>query len=557
MFEFVSTAVMEGSSYQKLGSPSREEHNHLPSFDTSERISLSKALAVGCGVLLSFLCIFLSIIGFVRNPVAQLTHLAYGGRELTSQYFEAFSLLVNLALTFVTDGLSFIHSLSLRWALAEDGKLEFNTNIRLLTSSRLSAPNRWWVNVLSLATLILCYGSTSVLFVSSIEFSDKSIVSSAADMDDDISAPVTNVCGDGMCANMVALLSLGIGLAVQTAIAVWCLLADHRKMHKDERILTWSANPLNASLAAQYKGLVCHQANRCMVSVHQRDHQLDGGVPPSARQGNAWAVHQGVRYTVYLLWALAVVAIAWPLIIADLCRKYGWAGFSWTPDDGSAIVLAMSPAENTGENAGAYFSFTAEMVLGVLFITGIQALQTTGLHMMELLVNLSRDEAAWRQATTKKGASYCSEPFYAAATSWENIILFIAKAVLHWIIGQSLFAQVGTVVTSSNNQKGAFFFVMAWSRLIVFAACAVFIAGFGTFLALRKPRGPQPAAWGHLQTLANLVDDWTTNKDGRFWWGDKTGLLEESGGTGGLRHAGTKDEREKLGVIAMDCYYAG
>jgi hypothetical protein len=38
-----------------------------------------------------------------------------------------------------------------------------------------------------------------------------------------------------------------------------------------------------------------------------------------------------------------------------------------------------------------------------------------------------------------------------------------------------------------------------------------------TFVALRRPRGPQPAAYGHVQTLANLVDEWSPV----MWWGHK------------------------------------
>jgi len=38
-----------------------------------------------------------------------------------------------------------------------------------------------------------------------------------------------------------------------------------------------------------------------------------------------------------------------------------------------------------------------------------------------------------------------------------------------------------------------------------------------TFMALRRPRGPQPATYGHLQTLANLVDEWSPV----MWWGHK------------------------------------
>lgn len=552
-------AAMETISYGRIDVPSQEKHagdDSLPPFDASEHTSTTSIIAIGSGTAFSLVCIIVSIVSFVKNPIGHLAELKYRRVVLRSTSFEAFSLLINLALTFVTDSLSFVHSVSLRWALADEGRLEFNTSIRLLTSSWRSGPNKWWVNTISLGTLMLCYGATSVLFVSSIE--DTSV---------EPSATITNdvcVCCRGMCTNMVALVSLGIGLAVQTAVAAWCLLASRRTdTHGQTAIPTWSTNPLNATLTALHRGLISHRDGRCMLSAHRRDAPVDGGVFPSSRQDFVRSVHRAVRYVVFFLWGLAVAAVAWPIIIALLDeRYYGGPRFSWMPDNWSAVVLAMSPAENIGQGnraqtAGAYFSFPAELVLGVLFVTTIQALQTAGLHFIELLVNLSRDEAAWRQATSKRGATYLSEPFWAAATSWENWVLFIAKSVLHWFIGQSLFAQVGTVVTKAGDKKGAMFIIMSWSRLTVYAICAIFMAAFATYLALRKPRGTQPAAWGHLQTLADLVDDWTTNKDGRFWWGDKTGLLAAPGETDVVRHAGMRDERVKLKAISMDCAYAG
>jgi hypothetical protein len=65
-----------------------------------------------------------------------------------------------------------------------------------------------------------------------------------------------------------------------------------------------------------------------------------------------------------------------------------------------------------------------------------------------------------------------------------------------------------------------------------------------------KPKGPQPATYGHIQTLADVVDDWTLNENGRFWWGDK-GCIE------GVRHAGMSSRRNDLGAIQMSALYAG
>ena len=47
-------------------------------------------------------------------------------------------------------------------------------------------------------------------------------------------------------------------------------------------------------------------------------------------------------------------------------------------------------------------------------------------------------------------------------------------------------------------------------------ALFIFACSF-TVVALYRPHGPQPAAYGHLQTLANLVDEWSPV----MWWGHK------------------------------------
>lgn len=78
------------------------------------------------------------------------------------------------------------------------------------------------------------------------------------------------------------------------------------------------------------------------------------------------------------------------------------------------------------------------------------------------------------------------------------------------------------------------------NRALAYMGVAVGSVVFSTVLAFWK-NGGQPAAFGHLQTLADLIDDWGVREDGRFWWGDK-------GGMGGVRHAGTSCSREELGV---------
>ena len=53
------------------------------------------------------------------------------------------------------------------------------------------------------------------------------------------------------------------------------------------------------------------------------------------------------------------------------------------------------------------------------------------------------------------------------------------------------------------------------------------VAIFITFIAKRRPSGPQPAAYGHIQTLTDLVDEWLPT----MYWGHK-------GDNGVVCHAG-------------------
>lgn len=75
---------------------------------------------------------------------------------------------------------------------------------------------------------------------------------------------------------------------------------------------------------------------------------------------------------------------------------------------------------------------------------------------------------------------------------------------------------------------------------------------FSTYLAMRPHRGYQPAALGHIQTLADLVDDWKTDRHGRLWRGNK---LTQSGDEAISRHAETSCWTEKLDTVQKEDLY--
>ncbi|KAG1858247.1 hypothetical protein C8R48DRAFT_266816 [Suillus tomentosus] len=173
-------------------------------------------------------------------------------------------------------------------------------------------------------------------------------------------------------------------------------------------------------------------------------------------------------------------------------------------------------------------------------IAAFQGLLTLGLHCSELIVNVIRDERQWRSATRSQGLRVATNPLKPIFTHPLCLILFIAKPFLHWMFGLSF-----KINASAYNDSLEDFSVMMFTAQIWNLCIALFIlACFFTVVALLRPHGPQPAAYGHLQTLANLVDEWSPV----MWWGHKEDGIPYC-------HAGTSDH--PLPDVKMDCVYAG
>ncbi|KZP02822.1 hypothetical protein FIBSPDRAFT_880000 [Athelia psychrophila] len=104
-------------------------------------------------------------------------------------------------------------------------------------------------------------------------------------------------------------------------------------------------------------------------------------------------------------------------------------------------------------------------------------------------------------------------PLVSVLGSWPNVLLLAAKPTLHWLFGLAINARA-----TANPQ--------IWNLAV---ALIVFTIGM-TFLAFYRPRGLQPATFGNVQTLADVIDVWAP----RIWWGYKVTNVS----TG---HAGTSD----------------
>ena len=448
-------------------------------------------------------------------------HLVRGAR-LSETAAEMILLLVSLVVTLCSDTLGFVHATSLRWALYHERRLEYNTNFRLFTSARATLANRWYMNLVSAASLVLAYSSSSALLL-------RGSYSSDADL----------------AVNGMALVLLGLGGLGQTATAALCW-----RRH-ETRIPSWSPNPLwNTVTCLKGSGLVEHRPGRCMQSVADR-HKEAQPTRPRHSQPRLWSI-RATRWIVVAVWALSVVSFIWAgiiIYIPTLMFSHNPFVFRWDTDPGdtySNVIFGMDPSTNDPQ-VDVTFPPGLQFFLGILFLFFVQGLQAVGLHCIELLVNMSRDEDVWRSAVRPKGTSpYSTGPFLAALSSWRTVLLSALKVVQHWLLGQSMVPHYHLDEPGPYSQ---FTFNMSSSRLLVFACVSAVAALFTTLLACWPVRGPQPAAWGHLQTLGDLIDEWNAPQ-GRLWWGDK-------GEIDGVRHAGTAGSRHEVGRIHQDVLYAG
>ncbi|KAG2038515.1 hypothetical protein BDR03DRAFT_1009743 [Suillus americanus] len=205
----------------------------------------------------------------------------------------------------------------------------------------------------------------------------------------------------------------------------------------------------------------------------------------------------------------------------------------------------------------------AWILLFVNILAVVQRPLALGLHHSELITNVIRDERQWRCATGRKGLRTVTNPVKTIFTHLICLVLSVAKpfmcesfrlvfviSVVVW----ALFTIFGYAYDGTLNVSSVFIFT-ALVRTYCLCKTATksshpradlelkhSAACFFTFVALYRPHGPWPVAYGHVQTLTNLVDEWSPV----MWWGHKEDGIPYC-------HAGTSDHPD----VMMDCFYAG
>ncbi|KAJ8594491.1 hypothetical protein M405DRAFT_485269 [Rhizopogon salebrosus TDB-379] len=335
-----------------------------------------------------------------------------------------------------------------------------------------------------------------------------------------------------VCITGLPLLILGAALLLQVMIA----LSGMRGV----KILTWSSSSLDWTAALVHHMQLTPIPFRCIRPVSDMD--VHGGpARPSETQPSAWHAHPSIRKVILSLWGLVAACVVWAAATTLIWNLTVRADSS--APKGSWSLLPGSSSEQLGWMFRMTGNVTVQWwILSYISVALVQGALTLGLHCSELVANVIRDERQWRCATGRKGLRMTTNPLKSFFTNPLGLVLFVAKFVLHWMFGLSYSLSSGGDIA---DRMVSTVWISMYTTQIWNLCIALFIfASFFTLIARFRPRGPQPAAYGHLQTLANLVDEWSPV----MWWGHKEDGIPYC-------HAGTSDHL--LPAVKMDCVYAG
>lgn len=520
------------SSLSKSGR--RGTSNHLVEFDKDLTTRNICIIGPGSSWILSLSCVPLAYESWKRwSSSTSGEHPVYLDVQ-PSLWVDAAQHLIHLIVTLLIQSLGLIHTTTLRWALQREERITFNANLRLLSSSWLSKPNKWYANVVVLFGMVLSYSSPAAIFL----YDNRKL---------------------NLTLNPIALTALSVVIAIQAAVVTWSLLSSN--------VPTWSSSPFDAVKACQRLGMLHHSENRCMLGVSDMSRR-SAPVTPKAQHVPPFSAHSEVKWVLVVIWSLAPLALIWAAAIYSMIlgeiSVFGTPGTNWSPvpqtifsTAGSSFLSQTGVLSDRGtyyKRYWAFFSPGLNIVWGrgktgkflaafyqLLIICALQAILTLALHCAELLINLSRDEAAWRAAASKSGAPTKRNAIAAAFTSWETVSFFLYKAVIHWFFSVSV-----TLEGAYGYPKDDMVVSLCFRPIQIFymGLSFVLLAVTVTFIGMRKQQGPQPVTYGHLRSLADLIDEWPPRV---MYWGHK-------GEKGGICHSGTG--ARPLGPIQMGRLYA-
>ncbi|KAK5047421.1 hypothetical protein LTR84_006517 [Exophiala bonariae] len=496
IFRGEDTQVQSPSNYQNVGSNDSPIYNNAASDQCQcpkrpprlrpnitrddHNVATSNYTHHFCiaGLILSTIIgIALTVAGSLDRRQDRLLHKPYVFKELVP-------LGLNLIVVVCTESLGYIHAKTQQWSLWEEDRLEFNTNIRLLSYARKSWANGITLSTANLLALTMSYTSTSAILLSEAQEHDTT-KGKMVELSFSRTGPIC----------------LGISLLVQATICFVGL--------RTTKIKTWSSHPLVVATIVRDHGLESARNghNLHLSSHHQQISGLYSSLKQPASQPSAFEFHRSIRI---LLWALGLTLLVLIIWMSVVVR------YALTADSGSSwALLPIRSGDIKSSSPWVILTFFNRIpgremrVLAQIALTMvIQLFVTIGLHSSELAVLLSRDEDAWRAASTSHGTDTRSTSFLTVLKSWQSLILLFAKPVIHWIYGLAMYITYDGLVMIAPQLV---YLIGLWLLLIFFVL----------FLSFKRPRGLQPAAYGHLPTLVEFLDECHHDATGRLFWSPK------------------------------------
>ncbi|KZP24949.1 hypothetical protein FIBSPDRAFT_1041749 [Athelia psychrophila] len=485
---------------------------------------------------------------------------------------EVLSAVFTIIATVATEAVGSVHSTALRSTLIDEyrhllrtsdpntplppnakHRFEFNTNSRLFAASNKPGwanPNGRLMNALMALLLVVSYAA-SALIVTELQTWEGPDLSTAT-------------YGIGLSAPPIVV--FGLSLFLQGVISI---------------LGTYGCGPYwldNTDMLATTKrqiddNVIVPRPHRCMRNVLQGQSTTPDALKPSARQPSAWSANRTVKKAVIVVWGLIPVYTAWGAIIYTLSIYAD----NWISKSGKIYTVGIGTLQ-LSEFSWSFLPNANSQSFGVAFLTNhakeeaslpsvawpstflvfmaIQSGLTLALHYCEAIINTTRDEDVWRQAVGYWGVSTLGQGFMrglfvGTLGSWRSVFILVTKFLCHWLFAQSF--QVNGVFAQSFSVSGVYVGTY-FTGITALARCAqiwylsvilVGVATITTIIAKYKPHGPQPAAYGHFQTLADLIDEWYPV----VYWGHKSDEY-------GVCHAGTHYEPLTT-PINMKRKYAG
>ncbi|KAJ3804927.1 hypothetical protein F5876DRAFT_52663, partial [Lentinula aff. lateritia] len=371
------------------------------------------------------------------------------------------------------------HETALKWTLAREEdrfkagciRLEFNSNFRFLAHSY----STWSATGLPATTymatsLALTYASSSMVL---LELEDSS-------------------SGYNTVISFISIIILGVSILSQSVIAGIAILMT------DIPEPSWNQSPITTAHILASCGLLQRQKGRCMLGLA---HQFSRTRPkkPAEVQISAWNSHQQFSQFVQYILMLVTSGFYWGLVIKGMIMS----GVLGSQQGTSVLNFKWS-----GEAP------VSGILWGLAILVGFQGgIVTTALTCTETLVSLDYDEKLWREATSKRGTDPSPSFLKKYIISWQPTAILLDDPFFHWLFGLA----VGFSADTDFHVRPLP--VRVFGLLIIFSATL----GVDVPAFRKRPRPLCPKTYGHLQTLVDLVDEWSnTIGEEKLYWGHNT-----------------------------------